>query len=49
MNQTLSTFMKVTFTVFVLSVLIIGKCYTELKAKNEDYHSKISNYQIRTK
>jgi hypothetical protein len=49
MNQTLSTFMKVALTTLVLSVLIIGKCYTELKVKNEDYHSKISKYQIHTK
>jgi hypothetical protein len=49
MNKTISTFMKVAITTLVLSVLIIGKCYTELKEKNEDYHFKISNYQIHTK
>jgi len=49
MSKTLSTFMTVALTILVLSTLIIGKCYQELKNSNNDYHTKLSNYQIQPK
>lgn len=49
MNETLSTFMKIAFTMVILTVFFIGICYQALQDKNCEFNQKVTQYQIKDK